>query len=194
MLAAVACATMLAITGCATKGPVASDVTSFGSWPAGRSAGTFAFERLPSQASSAAQSDLEQAARGALGGAGFREVDMPAAQYVVQVGADLIQSGPGYYGDRVGVFGAVGGGGRGGGFSAGGIGLSFGGGGQSTVGRAVSIVIRDKASNQSLYESRARSDNAGPDDARAWSAMFAAALKDFPSVAISPRRVLVEEP
>ena len=35
--------------GCASLRNVTSDVSSFGEWPDGRKAGTFAFERLPSQ-------------------------------------------------------------------------------------------------------------------------------------------------
>jgi hypothetical protein len=194
-LCASACAVLLLLQGCATQpGPVASDVTSYSNWPASRTPGTYAFERLPSQASSAAQSELEQSARGAINATGFREVDLPSAQFSIQVAADMVPQSVGYPADRVGVFGAFGGGGRGG-FSGGGLGVSFGGGGAPTaVGRAVSIVIRERPSNQSLYESRAQSTNGGPDDQRAYAAMFAAALKDFPAAAVNPRRIVVDEP
>ena len=56
-----------ALSGCAALNSVTSDVSSFGEWPSARKPGTFAFERLPSQQSRAAETDaLEAAARPAL--------------------------------------------------------------------------------------------------------------------------------
>ena len=83
-------AATLALGGCAALNTVSSDVSSFGEWPADRKAGTYAFERLPSQQAQAAESDaLEEAARSALKKAGFT----PAAagqepDVLVQVGVN----------------------------------------------------------------------------------------------------------
>src|SRR6185436_3398857 len=67
-------AAALSLTGCAALNTVSADAQTFGSWPAGRQPGTFAFERLPSQQrNEASQASLEDAARGALLKAGFTE-------------------------------------------------------------------------------------------------------------------------
>lgn len=82
----------LAITGlmaaCAGVPQIAADVSSYGVWPAGRSAGSYAIERLPSQTRGGSDQDkLEAAARGALERAGFKPAAAPdQADVLVQVG------------------------------------------------------------------------------------------------------------
>ena len=72
-LASLGAAAVLSLTACASLNSVSADAQSFGSWPAARQAGTFAFERLPSQQRDAAgQATLEDATRGALLKAGFK--------------------------------------------------------------------------------------------------------------------------
>jgi hypothetical protein len=55
----------------------------------------------------------------------------------------------------------------------------------------VSVLILDAHGKTPLYESRARSDGSWPDE-RTRPALFAAALKDFPYTAVSPRRVTID--
>ena len=89
LMAAALLAGSAVLAGCAGIRTVNSEVSSFGEWPDGRSAGTYAFERLPSQQAQAAETEmLENAARPALEKAGFK----PAAagqqpEVLVQVGA-----------------------------------------------------------------------------------------------------------
>jgi len=67
-------AAALSLAGCASLNSVTADAQSFDSWPAARQAGSFAFERLPSQQRDPdGQSSLEGAARAALLKAGFTE-------------------------------------------------------------------------------------------------------------------------
>ena len=89
-------AAALSLAGCAALNTVVADAQTFGSWPAGRQPGSFAFERLPSQQRNEAnQASLEDAARGALLKAGFTEsADPKAADIVVSLGARVTRSGP----------------------------------------------------------------------------------------------------
>ena len=86
---AAAASALLLLGGCAAVSSVSSDVSSFGEWPADRRPGTYAFERLPSQAARAAESAaLETAAVPALAKAGFTPAAAGATPDVlVQVGA-----------------------------------------------------------------------------------------------------------
>ena len=86
---AAAAATLVLLGGCAAVSTVSTDVSSFGEWPADRKPGTYAFERLPSQAARAAESAaLEAAAMPALAKAGFTPAAAGATPDVlVQVGA-----------------------------------------------------------------------------------------------------------
>jgi hypothetical protein len=55
--------------------------------------------------------------------------------------------------------------------------------------REVALLIRDRASGQPLYETRASSDGLTRGDAAIVRAMFDAALKDFPAAGVNPRTV-----
>jgi hypothetical protein len=58
----------------------------------------------------------------------------------------------------------------------------------------VDVLIRDKRSNQVLYETHAvRQQNAGWDES-VMAPLFEGALKDFPTPAISPRLVTIPMP
>lgn len=178
------------LAGCAAMNSVTTDVSSYGQWPAGRAPGTYVFERLPSQqAHPERQEQLEEAARGALEHAGFEEAADPAnADVTVQVGARVTRyetspwadpfwwswgpywphpyrGWPGY-----GWYGAY----------------------QAPVyDREVAILIRDKRTGAPLYEARAVSDGYSAGGTAMLAAMFEAAMKDFPTPAVSPRRVTV---
>jgi hypothetical protein len=59
--------------------------------------------------------------------------------------------------------------------------------------REVALLIRDRASGQPLYETRATNDGGYTSGGTALlAAMYEAALKDFPTPAVNPRRVSVE--
>jgi hypothetical protein len=183
------------LSGCAAMNTVASDVSTFGSWPAERKPGTWAFERLPSQQAQAEQMDaLEAAAAGALLKAGFTPV--PAGQepdVLVQVGARSSRSDVHPWSDPLwwrGSFGYY----RHGPWSGPRWGLSAGLEAQRYE-REVAVLIRDRASGKPLFEARASneagSSQAGP---ATLAAMFEAALMDFPKLGVNPRRVMVTLP
>jgi len=88
----------------------------------------------------------------------------------------------GYYGGRW----------RGGGLGYGyGWGGSWGGG--SYYVNEVSLLIRDSRTQQTLYETRAQNSGLWA-DAAVRTALFEAAMKDFPQQAVNPRRVTIEIP
>lgn len=187
-------AALLALGGCAGLQAVDADVTSFSHWPAARAtaASRYAFERLPSQQAQAAQQDaLEAAARRSLSAVGFAPADNPAAADVtVQVGTRTFRYERSPYYDPFWRMNMGFGYGAGSGW---GVGAAFPLGGMPVYEREVSVLIRDRASGQVLYESRARSqDNAG--SIETMEALFEAALKDFPQPAVSPRRVTIPLP
>ena len=64
---------------------------------------------------------------------------------------------------------------------------------RSTIAQERGLLILDARTRQPLYETRAQSDGGWP-DAATWAALAAAALKDFPYAAVSPRRVTIELP
>lgn len=189
---AVLAATVSLLAGCAAMNRVDSEVTSFGDWPAGRAPGTYTIERLPSQQARANQQDaLEAAARPALEQAGFHAApDAASADVVVQLGARITRTdfspwddpfwwrwGGGYWhrpGWRAG----------------------FGWGWpphyETQYDREVGVLIRDRKTSAPLYEARASNDSTVQGDNKTLSAMFQAALKDFPNVDPKPHRVAVQ--
>lgn len=80
------------LTGCATVSTVESDVQSFSTTATPVQAGTFRFERLPSQDQNAEQAtSLESMAQAALLKAGFTRVES-GARYSVQIGAGTVEA------------------------------------------------------------------------------------------------------
>ena len=193
---ALAMAVTSLIVGCATTRSVPSEVSSMGEWPAGRPAGTFAFDRLPSQQARAAEMDeAEGAARGALHKAGFVAV-APGAQpdVLVQVGTRNGRSSQGPWSDSVWWRGSYG-------YYRGGPwlwGPHWGMGGYYDTlryDREVALLIRDRASGKPLFEARASNEGSSPNASTATlAAMFEAAMFDFPRLGINPRRVVVDLP
>ncbi len=182
-----AAASLALAAGCASLGnqTISSEVSSYGEWPAGRSLGTYQFERLPSQEARAQeQAELESAARTAIERAGFRPA-APSAQadVLVQVGARSTRLDRSTWDDRwwprVSVWG-----GRG-------IywGLQAPIATASRIDREVAVLLRDRASGKTLYETRANNTGFTGTDMALLAAMFDAAMKDFPRPAVSPRRV-----
>jgi len=178
--------------GCASLRNITSDVSSFGDWPADRKAGTFAFERLPSQAARAAEAAvLEAAALPALQKAGFTPAAAGATPDVlVQLGARSQRSDHGAWSDPLwwrGGFGYY----RHGPWLSPRWGMTL----RSDFerfDREVAVLLRDRASGKPLFEARAVNEgNLETADATTLGALFEAALMDFPRLGINPRRVTV---
>lgn len=186
-----------ALSGCAALSSVSSDVSSFGEWPSDRKPGTYAFERLPSQAQKAAESDaLEALARPALAKAGFKPVEAgQQPDVLVQVGSRVGYADAYPWADSLwwrGSFGAYRHGPWLGPRWGVGLGMQFD---ARRYEREVAVLIRDRASGKPLYESRASRESSSTSTGNATlSAMFEAALLDFPKLGMNPRRVEVALP
>lgn len=188
-------AAAVALSGCAALSTVTSDVSSFGEWPADRKAGTYAFDRLPSQAQKAAESDvLEAAAKPALAKAGFKPVEAgQQPDVLVQVGSRVGYSDTYPWADGLwwrGSFGYY----RHGPWLGPrwGMGMQFD---ARRYEREVAVLIRDRNSGKPLYESRASRESSSPSTGNVTlGAMFEAALMDFPKLGMNPRRVDVVLP
>ncbi|RQO61846.1 DUF4136 domain-containing protein [Paucibacter sp. KBW04] len=191
-----------ALAACSGPYTVSSEVATYGSWDASRKPGSFAFDRLPSQqkdgSASELQAKMEDSARAALQKAGFTEAaDTKSADYLISLGARIQPQdrspwddplwwrwhgsynswrfgyGPGAWPYRAGF-----------GFPGDYMDRRFD--------RSVAVLIRDRQSAEPLYEARASNEGATQGDASLVSAMFSAALSDFPKVDPKPRRVSVQ--
>ncbi len=179
------------LAGCAGMNTLSSDVATYGEWPTGRKAGSYAFERLPSQQARAnEQAMLEAAAVPALQAAGFTPVAAGAQPDVlVQVGVRITRNDATVWNDPL--------------WWRGGVGLYRHGpwGGVrwnlmmqddwTRIEREIALLIRDRATGKPLYEARATHGSASAGTAGGLRAMFAAALKDFPATGLNPRTVTV---
>jgi hypothetical protein len=188
----------LVLAGCASTRTLSTQVSSYGPWPADRKAGTFAFDRLPSQMAMPMEQDrIEAAALPALAAAGFRQVERDQAEVLVQVAAQVVQTNDywaspyywgGWWGYPYGPYRRYPG--LYPGFYPGYYGWYGGYYNYPEYQREVGVLIRDRQSNQALYETHARYTNSWTSEA-ILPAMFEAALKDFPQPALSPRPVVV---
>jgi hypothetical protein len=185
---------LAALTACAGMNAIESDVSTYSQWPADRKATSYAFERLPSQqARPQEQAQLEATARPALAQAGFVEAADPKdADVTVQVGVRISRTDR-YYDDPFWW--------RGGSpfysrwgarpFWGPGAGLAYD---SPRYDREVAVLIRDRKTNQPLYEARASNDGLTSGGDQLTGAMFIAAMKDFPHNGINPRRITVPLP
>lgn len=186
-------AAVLALPACSTLNSVASEVSSYGEWPAARQPGLYAFDRLPSQQALADETQkLEDAARPALAKAGFAEAGAgQTPDVLVQVGAHAGPSERAMWDDPVWWRGGFGYWNRG--LWAGpywGMGMSWRSA-PTRYDREVAILLRDRETGKPLFEARAESEGAYGLDPGLLRAMFAAALMDFPRLGVNPRRVVV---
>jgi len=184
LLAPIVIVAATVLAGCATVKDVSSDVSSFGDWPADRTPGTYAFERLPSQQAQAETTDLlEAAAAPALERAGFkRAADGQQPDVLVQVGARDSRNATQVWDDPLWWYGGYGYGG-------------YGYGGRYNRTRyesQVALLIRDRATGKPLHEARAGAESYTRADAAMFGALFSAAMVDFPRLGVNPRRVVVE--
>ena len=200
---AIGLAALLAASGCATQ--IYSEVSTFGTWPAGRQPDTYVFERLPSQQDQPDQQRLEDAARTAIETAGFKPAtDAQAADVGVQLGTRLVASHFSPFDDPIGWHGGLhrsrfGYGGFGGGFGGGffgGLGLGHGSGFAFGVDdtwrrhvREVSVLIRDRKSGTVVYESHATSDGVLTTSPALMAALFQATMAPFPTTDAKARSV-----
>jgi Domain of unknown function (DUF4136) len=197
LLAAAALPLAIGLGGCAALDTVTSEVATYGEWPAGRTPGRYAFERLPSQQARATrQAELEAAAARGLETAGFTAAaDAAQADVVVQIGARISRTElspwddplwwrwggaywrhPGWRPHSRAAFYA-----------------QFNAGWYSRYERSVALLLRDRASGTPLYEAHAQTDGSTAGDNALLGAMFEAAMKDFPAAgAANPRQVSVQ--
>ena len=188
ILTAIAAASVVAVTGCAGPYTVSADVSSYGSWPADRKLGTYAFDRLPSQQQSdeaaKRQASLEDAAKGALEKAGFKPAaDPKTADVLVTLGARVTAYDPVPWDDplwwrwrgrllspRYGYGGWGGWGWRQDPFF------------DRRYDRAVAVLLRDRATGEALYESHASNEGMTMGSEAVIGSLFDAALAEFPRV------------
>lgn len=144
---------------------------------------TYRHERLPSQAAQPGLAGLEATADAALARAGLRRDDA-GGRLAVQLAATQEPAGNGGWGwgggPSVGI--GLGGGSRGGSVGIG-LGFPIGGGGVRAA-QHVDVQLRDLASGQVVFQSRASgSSGASP------AALVEAALRGFPALAPGTRQV-----
>lgn len=189
---AVAALAAVLLSGCGTY-LLENNVQSFSGLPSLPANPTFTFERLPSQANQPAQAQVEALADAALFKAGLRRDDA-SPRYAVQVSARVQRVLSPWYDP----WDSWGWGGWGGHFAHGHrMGLGWGGpffprSDQAWFQREVAVLVRDKSSNQVVYETRAASDGPWLDNAVVLPAMFDAALQGFPTPPQGVRRVNIQ--
>lgn len=190
VLYALMLASLLGLSACAGLSTLNSDVASYGAWPADRKPGSFAFERLPSQAKNTArQEQLEAVASVALEKTGFTIApDAKSADVLVMIGARISveEANPWddpfwwqyhnsfwHHGPRMYPY-------------------SYYYLGNRRYDREVLLVLRDRQSGEALYEARASNNGLTVGDASLLGAMFEAALKDFPRAVSETHSVSVQ--
>lgn len=180
------------LAGCAALNTLQVDIATYGEWPAGRTPGRYAFDRLPSQQTEPqAAAALEDAARPALEQAGFVAAGPgESADVLVQVAARNTRTDVELWSDP----------------------LWWRGGWvpgrrvwvdplwwpelrtRTRVEREVGLLIRDAASSKPLYEARASHEGSTAGGAALQQTLFRAALIDFPRTGPNPRTVSVTLP
>ena len=183
------------LAGCASFHQVSAEVSSFGEWPAGRLAGTYAFERLPSQQQTGQRAaEAEALAAPALARAGFQPA-APGAQpdVIVSIGARISRTDYAPWDDPLwGRWHAP--------LRAGRLGLypmrPWGSPFpvESRYEREVAVLLRDRATGQAIYEARASNDGGTMGGEPLIRALFSAALSDFPKADPKPRWITVPLP
>ncbi len=180
------------LAGCAGPRLVQSDVRSYSALTALPSPPTYRFERLPSQqAHPEAVAALEAEAGRALERVGLRRDDA-AARLVAQIGAEGGYAVPcdWPYWSHDPFYGRFG---WGGGWGRHGFGLGWMMDGPPTLyHRKVSLVLRDAASQQVVYETSATYEDVWTQDPAIYGVLFDQALSGFPQPPSSERRVRTE--
>ncbi len=192
---------LLTLSGCASVYLVDNQVQSFARWDnasAPTAPQSYRFERLPSQRegdAAASQDALEDLARAALARVGWSLAEpATSAPWTVQVMVDTLRLPRPPWEEPWGGFGYVGGGRL---FM--GFGDPFWGSGFMRIDtpyyeRKLSVLIRQAASHQVVYETRAAHDGVWHGTPELWGAMLDAALRDFPAPPAGERQVNIELP
>lgn len=186
-----------ALAGCASMNELASDVSSYSTWPADRKPTTYTFERLPSQQANPQQQQvLEEAAHRALEQAGFTLATEPAqADVTVTLGARVSAQQPSPFDDPFWWHGGLWGY-RHWGYPYYRYGPRWGWGppfyDSPVYEREVAMLIRDRKTGQPLYEVRVTNDSYSAGIASVLGAMFEAGMKDFPRAMAAPHRVVTQ--
>lgn len=199
-LAGLGAVALLGLSGCAALNTISADAQSFGSWPAGRQPGSYAFERLPSQQQNEkGQTELEDAARAALEKAGFSAAaDAKSADVLVSIGVRVSRSdrapwddplwwrwNGSYFSWRYGPAWRPY-------YSRFGYPYPIDPMMERRYDREVALLLRDRKSNEPLYEARASNDGATQGSLSLVSALFEAAMADFPQTQPQPHAVSVQ--
>lgn len=188
------------LAGCASTRVVDNQVQTFSQLQAAPAPATYRFYRLPSQESTPGeQARIEAAAEPALAKAGWVRNDA-AARYSVQVGSSVAVTtqtvdpwlysrfgpyGP-YYRPWYGAPGFYGWGPS--------WAFRYDMMNQAYALREVSVIIRELATQQVVYETRAAHESRWPNDPTLLTPMFDAAMSSFPQPPAGVRRVNIELP
>lgn len=201
LLGSLAAASLLALSACSGIYTISADAQSFGSWPAGRQPGSYAFDRLPSQQqNSKQQEELEQQARLVLEKAGFKPAaDAKSADVLVAIGVRISAQdrapwddplwwrwNGSYFHWRYGPWRPY--------YSRLGYAYPMDPMMERRYDREVALLLRDRASGEPLYEARASNDGATRGDLALVGALFEASMSDFPQTRPEPHRVSVQLP
>ncbi len=189
-------AALALVAGCASLQQLSAEVSTFGDWPAGRSGGSYAFDRLPSQQAQASEAQqLEDAAMPALARAGFTPAAAGSAPDVlVQLGARVGRADRSPWDDPLWWGGGVGywqhPSWRGGYWGAarwnGTIRLD-----SPRFEREVALLIRDRATGKPLFEAHASSEGYQRRSDALLQPLYAAALAEFPRTGLPAHQVTV---
>jgi len=192
---------LLALSACASVYRVDNQVQSFARWDSASAPAapqSYHFERLPSQRegdAAASHDALENMAQVALARVGW-SLAQPAASapWTVQVAVDTLRLPRPPWEDRWGGFGYTVSG-----HLVMGVGEPFWGSGLMRMDRPyyerkLSVVIRQTASHQVVFETRAAHDGVWHGTPELWGAMLDAALRDFPAPPAGERQVNIDLP
>jgi len=187
--AALLCIVFL-LTGCASNRLIDNQVNAFAPQPV-PAGSAYRFERLPSQQGNAAQDELEALAEEALAQVGLKRDDN-AADYSVQVTAtrraqNYVLDQPAFGWSLGWMFGN-------GGIAVGDGSLFPGLDARTNYWYEVGLIVRQRASQAVVFETRATHDGPWADSAQILPAMLQAALQGFPTPPAGVRRVNIEIP
>lgn len=189
---------LLLLTGCSGMRVVESQVQTVATQAAGQpieAGARYRFERLPSQANQPRTEQVEAIAEVELAEVGLVHDDA-AARYSVQISArtqsyPVDEWGRPLDGGRFHGSIMIGSGNMGSMF---GLGMGMGFPPSTQYRHEASLLLRELASGQVVYETSATHDGPWGDSDNILRALFAAALKDFPNPPAGTRRVKVEIP
>ena len=187
-LMAIALAALALLAGCASIYRLDTTVQSFSSLAGQPSPAGYRYERLPSQIHDPAQPRLEAVTDAALARVGLRRDDASPA-YSVQVWTRIQYAVSPWAQPRWSGWGSAGWGTHHGVGLGVGVGFPIGGIDSPWYQREVGLILREVASGRVVYETHAFHEGYWIDPARAWPAMFDAALQGFPQPPAGVRRV-----